>query len=154
MVCKARSHCAFFLISTAIHLIAANGLYRFQWKCSHCATTTTSPVPVQSNVRKNKSQLQIAQCERTLISERLTMDCFTGNPILPPPRPIASSCSVSNQSLNNVKLKFGRNVCFSFVLICMKLLGYIFQMYKTLLFEIARASSCFSHKVNEIYNER
>ena len=56
----------FFLIATAIHLIATNGLYRTQWKCSHCVTATTSPAPVQPIVRKNKSQLQIAQCERTL----------------------------------------------------------------------------------------
>ena len=63
---KARSHCAFFPIANAIHLIATNGLYRTQWKCSHCATATTSPAPIQPFVRKNKSQLQIAQCERTL----------------------------------------------------------------------------------------
>ena len=31
------SHCEFFLISTAILLIATNGLYRTQWKCLHCS---------------------------------------------------------------------------------------------------------------------
>ena len=63
---KARSHCAFFLIETAISLIATNGLYRTQWKCSHYATVTTSPAPIQPIISKNKSQLQIVQCERTL----------------------------------------------------------------------------------------
>ena len=54
----------FFLIATAIPLVAANGLYRIQWKCSHHATVTTSPAPIQSIVSKNKSQSQIAQWER------------------------------------------------------------------------------------------
>ena len=35
----------FFLIATAILIIAANGLYRTHWKCSHYATATTSPTP-------------------------------------------------------------------------------------------------------------
>ena len=56
----------FFLIARAIPLIATNGLYGTQWKCSHCATATTSPTPIQSIMSKNKSQSQIAQCERTL----------------------------------------------------------------------------------------
>ena len=64
---KARSHCGFFSIATVIHLITTNGLYRTQWKCSHCATVTTSPTPIHPIVRKNKSQLQIAQCERALM---------------------------------------------------------------------------------------
>ena len=42
----------FFLIATAIP----------QWKCSHCATATTSPAP-KPIVSKNKLLLQIAQCE-------------------------------------------------------------------------------------------
>ena len=56
----------FFLISTAILLIARNGLYRTQWKCSHYATATTSPSPIYPIVSRNKSQLQSeknAQCE-------------------------------------------------------------------------------------------
>ena len=55
----------FFLIATAILLIVTNALYRIQWKCSHCVTATTSPSLTQLIVSKNKSQLQIAQCERT-----------------------------------------------------------------------------------------
>ena len=54
----------FFLIATAIPHIAANGLYRTQWKCSHCVTPTTSPSSIQPIVNKNKSQLQVAQCLR------------------------------------------------------------------------------------------
>ena len=56
----------FFLIATAIPSIARNGLHRTQWKCSHYATATTSPTPLQPIVIKNKSQSQIAQCERAL----------------------------------------------------------------------------------------
>ena len=43
-----------------------HGLHRTQWKCSHYATATTSPTPMQPIVSKNKSQSQIAQCERAL----------------------------------------------------------------------------------------
>ena len=56
----------FFLIATAILLIATNGLYRTQWKCSHSATATRSPTLMQLIMSKNKSQSQIAQCEQTL----------------------------------------------------------------------------------------
>ena len=63
---KARSHCAFFPIATAIPAIATNGLQRTQWKCSHYATATTSPTPMQPIVSKNKSLSQIVQCERAL----------------------------------------------------------------------------------------
>ena len=56
----------FFLIATAIPSITRNGLHRTQWKCSHYATATTSPTPMQPIVSKNKSQSQIAQCERAL----------------------------------------------------------------------------------------
>ena len=56
----------FFLIATAIPSIAANGLHRTQWMCSHCANATTSPTPMQPIVSKNKSQPPIAQCERAL----------------------------------------------------------------------------------------
>ena len=58
--------CDFFLIATAIPLIATNGFHRTQWKCSHYATMTTSPTPIQPIMSKNKSQSQIAQCERAL----------------------------------------------------------------------------------------
>ena len=58
--------CVFFSIATAIHLITTNGLYRTQLKRSHCVTVTTSLAPIHHIVRKNKSQLQIAQCERAL----------------------------------------------------------------------------------------
>ena len=40
---RARSHSAIFLIATVILLIATNGLYGTQWKCSHFATATASP---------------------------------------------------------------------------------------------------------------
>ena len=63
---RAHSHCAFFLIATAIPLIATNGLHGTQWKCSHYATVTTSPTPIQPIMSKSKSQSQIAQCERAL----------------------------------------------------------------------------------------
>ena len=56
----------FFLIATVILSIARNGLHRTQWKCSHYATATTSPTPMQPIVSKNESQSQIAQCERAL----------------------------------------------------------------------------------------
>ena len=56
----------FFLIAIVIPSIATNGLHRTQWKCSHYATATTSPTPMQPIVSKNKSQSQIAQCERAL----------------------------------------------------------------------------------------
>ena len=56
----------FFLIATAILSITRNGLHRTQWKCSHYATATTSPTPMQPIVSKYKSQSQIAQCERAL----------------------------------------------------------------------------------------
>ena len=61
---------AFFLMATAILHIETNGLYRtHQWKCSHCATVTASPTPMQPIPSKNKSQSQsekIADCERAL----------------------------------------------------------------------------------------
>ena len=44
----------FFLIATAILLIATNGLHRTQRKCSHYATAT-SPTSMQPIVSKNKS---------------------------------------------------------------------------------------------------
>ena len=56
----------FFLIATAIPLVTTNGLYRTQWKCSHYATMTTSPTPIQAIMSKNKLQSQITQCERAL----------------------------------------------------------------------------------------
>ena len=56
----------FFLIATVIPIIATNGLHRTQWKCSHHATVTTSIVPIQLIVSKNKLQSQIARCERAL----------------------------------------------------------------------------------------
>ena len=56
----------FFLIATAIPLITTNGLYTTQWKCSHYATATTSPTPIQPIMSKNKSQSQIAKCEQAL----------------------------------------------------------------------------------------
>ena len=63
------SHCGiFFLIATVIPLIAANGWYSIDWKCSHYATVTTSPPPMQLIVSKTRSQSQIVQCERALMS--------------------------------------------------------------------------------------
>ena len=44
----------FFLIATAILLIVTDGLHRTQWKCSHYATATTSPI--QPIINKNKLQ--------------------------------------------------------------------------------------------------
>ena len=51
-------------MATAILLIATNGLYRTQWKCSHHATATTSS-PICPIISKNKSQSQSEkmQCE-------------------------------------------------------------------------------------------
>ena len=64
---RAHSHCAFFFLNeTAIPLIAMNGLHRTQRKCSHCAIAKTSPVDIQPIVSKNKSQSQVAQCDRAL----------------------------------------------------------------------------------------
>ena len=48
----------FFLIASAILLIATNGLYRTQWKCSHCTTVTASPPPMQTIV--SKKQIAVA----------------------------------------------------------------------------------------------
>ena len=64
-----------FLIATAIPLIATNGLQRTQCKCSHYATVTTSLTPMQPIMSKNKSQSQIAQCERALMPS--CMPCMT-----------------------------------------------------------------------------
>ena len=58
----------FFHIASAIPLLATNGLYGTQRKCSHYETVGTSPVPIQPIVSKNKSQLQVAQCKWTLKS--------------------------------------------------------------------------------------
>ena len=52
----------FFLIATAIPLIATNGLYRTQWRCSHYATATTSPTPYGAHYE----QKQIAVANRTV----------------------------------------------------------------------------------------
>ena len=57
---KACSHCA---IVTAIPLITTNMLHRTQWRCSYYATATTSSVPMQPIVSKNKSHSQIVLCE-------------------------------------------------------------------------------------------
>ena len=65
----------FFLIATAIPHIATNGLYRTQWKCSHCATATTSPASIQPIVSKSKLQLRIAQCERALTCKVTACEC-------------------------------------------------------------------------------
>ena len=43
----------FFLIATAILLIATNGLQSTHWKCSHY-TTATSTTPIQPIMSKNK----------------------------------------------------------------------------------------------------
>ena len=50
----------FFLIAAAILLIVTNGLYRIQWKCSHCATVTTSPTPYVAHYKQetNRSRNQ------------------------------------------------------------------------------------------------
>ena len=56
----------YFLIATAIPLIATNGLHITQWKCSHYAPVTISPTAIQPIISENKSQSQIVQCERAL----------------------------------------------------------------------------------------
>ena len=67
---RAHSHCKFFFLNvTAIPLVTSNGLYRTQWKCSHYAIAKTLSTPTQPNMSKNKSQLQIAQCERALTGD-------------------------------------------------------------------------------------
>ena len=46
-------------IVTAILLIATNGLYRIQWKCSHYATATTSPIltqAIKAKTNRNRNQ--------------------------------------------------------------------------------------------------
>ena len=61
----------YFLIATAIPLVATNGLYRTQWKCSHYVTAIKSPVPIQPIISKNKSQSKSeknAQCKRAFIT--------------------------------------------------------------------------------------
>ena len=75
VVVRAHSHCAFFLIATAILLIATNGLHRTQWNCSHYVTATTLPTPIQPIMSKNKSQSQIAQCEWAL-NIRISLNAF------------------------------------------------------------------------------
>ena len=59
------SHWVFFLNAAAILSVAANGLYRTRWKYSNYVTATISAsTPIPAIIRKNKLQLQIAQCER------------------------------------------------------------------------------------------
>ena len=54
-----------FPVVTAIPLIATNGLHRPQWKCSHCATVTASPAPIQPIIIKK----QIAVANRTVCTD-------------------------------------------------------------------------------------
>ena len=54
---EAHSHFTLFLIVTMIPLIATNGLYMTELKCSHYASVTTSLTPKQTNHSCNQKTL-------------------------------------------------------------------------------------------------
>ena len=70
--CKGSFTLRFFLIATAILLIATNGLTRL--KCSHYATVTISPTSISPlRAKTNRSgNHKVIQCERAL-SDRFSL---------------------------------------------------------------------------------